>query len=499
MAVFGVEKWFSMDSEKSPDIKTKNKKLRRQRMLEFTIAGSLLIAFGLLFVNWVSDKYLDKEIGILEKELAEFRASDTLEAKRSRPLKGNAAWDYQLIEWVLSPRADWQNKNPKHLPKSELQQDDSFSQQQLILLNKFSVDFKPPIADEAALIDDKYASLYPLVHTALKKQSCEWGYPIERLFDSKLDWMAVESQSMKQFASFMALHSLTKSPDERLQIAVDIIAFGQDYSRHQNPTAVFKSAFVKDLGYRLLEKTLGLPISNKALKAALKRLNSIGLIDGLRVFKCLPLGHKSFLTRLRYQQSGASPNSVTKSWIDSKPYGLRSRSTIFLAWEWSYSKALFAQIHDYQALPFSQRKAKKEALMKSLDGSKSVFGKIVVPLCVLFLDFDYKPNCKHEMLKILIAAKLHNMEKGTWPQSLDALSPYAPKGFAKDGYTDSSQPYKLLQKGERFFVYSVYEDTVDQNAQVDERIGKELWQTGDLALSLATKAASKKPKQKPKK
>lgn len=499
MAASSDEKWFTMNSQDSPDKQTKNKKLRRQRMLEVIIAASLLIAFGMLFLNWVSDKYLDKEISKLEKELAEFYEADKFGTKPDRTLKGNAVWDYQLIEWVLSPRSEWRNKDPEHLPQSELQKGDSFSKQQVHLINKFSMDFKAPNPIGLALVEDKYASLYPTIQTALKRQNCDWNYPIERMFDSELDSLAVKSQSMRQFASFMAIHSLMKSPDKQLEISLDIIGFGQDYSRHGNPTAIFKSAFVKDVGYRLLERALRLPVSKEALKKALKTLNSIGLIDGPRAFKCLEMGHKAFLTRLRDQQSGASPNSITKSWGAAKPYGLRARSTIFLAWEWSYSKAIFKEIHDYQALPFSERRSKKESLMKSLDGTRSVFSKVVVPLCILFLDFDEKVNNKHEMFKILISAKLYKMEKNSWPKSLGDLLVYAPKGFAKDSYTDFKKPYSLLENDNSFSVYSIYEDRVDQQAQVDERIGKDLWQTGDLTLSIVTRSLSKKPKQKPKK
>lgn len=488
-----------MDSQEGSKTQEKNKRLLRQRLLESTIAATLFFAFLFLFAGWYSNKYLDKEIGKLEKDLAEFRKTGALQESSFRPLDGNAVWDYQLIEWVLAPRKEWSEKDPEHLPKSHFRMGEHFSVDQLRLMNSFSIDFKPPSAKEFDLLEDRYAELYPIVGRGLQRKDCEWGYPLERLFDSQLNWMAVDSQSMKQFASFMALHSFRKTPEEQLTIALDIIAFGQDYSRHENPTAAFKSAHVKDVGYRLLRHALEAPLSASVLRKALKRLNSIGMIDGLRMLKCLDLGHKAFLTRLRDQQSGSSPNSITKGWIDEKPYGLRSRSTIFLAWEWSYSKALFEEIFEYKALPFSERRRKKEALMRSLHHSRSVFGKIVVPLCLLFLDFDQKPNCKQEMLTILVAAKLYSVEKKAWPQSVEVLRPYMPKGFASDRYADSKEPYKIQEQGSRFVVYSVYEDMIDQEGRQDKRKKKSLWQSGDLALSLAQKALSEKTKQKPKK
>jgi hypothetical protein len=479
-----------MTTDRFPQIevikKDEAQKKRLKRMLEIIIASSFILLLFFVGGTWVANKYLDKEIGILEKELNTF-----VDAGRQRPAlrgdaqSGNAVWHYTAIEWVLEPRDRWDEKPPEHLPKTFLSRGSQLSRAGLRLISKGSKTIQRPAPKAWEATRKRFMPLRRHIQDGLQRERCDWNYPVNRLFDSKLDWVGVKSMAFQRFAMLMATASADQSPEQQAQIALEIIAFGQDYSRHNNPTAAFKSVLVKSTGYRVLEKALNRTLSTESLKSILKQLKRIGLIDGKRVFQCLELGHRAFLTRLRDQLSSGKKNALTEGWVDFKPYGLRVSSTMFLAWEWSFSQSIFADLKAYRKLPYSQRQARYEQLSRDLDQSWSVFGKVAVPMALRFLDFELPENTQQELLRTLIAAELHRRDHGKFPTKVEQLESYLDGEIPTDPYRDGNSPVSILNKKNTFFCYSYYNNQKDDQASRIKKLrARTKVSDGDLVVSL---------------
>jgi hypothetical protein len=450
--------------ESAQSSKQKAHKNRAQRLIEgfISLAFTALIIF--VFGTWYANKYLDKEISTLEKDLQNFQSKVLKRKSAKESLSGNAASDYLAIEYILDPRESWKDKKPEGMSQVLFVHAEQLTRKEFQSLRSSAFALKK-LDDKTRTALKRFSYITKFSRSALSREKCDWQYPIHRMFDSQLDWAGTGTSAFQTLTYLLVCEALFLPADQQVRTALDIIALGQDCAFHSNPTAATKSAIIKSAGFKLLEKALNDSPSTACLEQSLKSLESIGLIDRDRVFQSIRIAHRAFIARLRDQLSGHSKNTITRDWKDFKPYGLRVRSTIFLAWEWGYSHSIFTSVEEFMARPYLERRINRQAFSKDLASTHSVFGKVAIPQLLNLLDFELEPNTRQELLRCLIAAELYRRKNGKEAGSLEELKEALGGQIPMDPYLDGKAPLRLKVQGDTLSCYSVYLNSKDDSAE----------------------------------
>lgn len=414
----------------------------KRRLLTFA-AGALLVgatATGVAF--FVADAALEARVAQLERDLESVRERCARERAVivDDAVEGNAAEWYGEVLRTYAATYD---------PRAGTPLDVQYAARQI----REHVEKGGAITPAMEAVRRDCAELPGMVRQGLRRRTCDWRHPLE--VGASAPYFDQHAVRIVALLMCWDAHE-ADDPDEALEVALEVVAFGRDLARHPTLFGAAVGETVGFLGYRALGDALARRPTRASLVRVLDALERLGPLDvgvnldGERLWS---------LSEFAWTAGRPLGDPAVHALRKSRP-GANVVSTIGVAYEWSRYEEFFGRQRATLAAPEAVRRPATQQVIDELDASWTLLTRIAsANLAEPMLHADTL-NATHHLVRALAAAHLRRLDRGAFPADIAALGEYLPTP-ALDPFREGGAALSCRVEGDRLVVWSWYANGVD--------------------------------------
>ncbi len=361
--------------------------------------------------------------------------------------QGNAAHDYLAIEWIVDPRSKWPQTVPPGVAPPLLARGFAHTlKTDLLWRATKDIERGRPVPAETAAVVSALAPVSRHLTDGLSRPVCDWeaslgpaGYELPDLLSFRL-------------AALVHLALAAGDPDALARAGLQVVCFGQDVGRIPTLIGRMVGIGVEGLGIKALEAALASGVSPGTLR------------DVVRVLAAL------------------RPPSFEDCLVTE---GLQSEVQITIL-----EPALLAEVNRTAFVGFH---ARGTAIARAPNTDRaSVDPNLAADMAASpFLLAGRSPDMRQAAnhvddselsrgaVRLLAAAHLFRLERGSWPPDLAALAPFAGGPLPADPYQGPGATLSLVVEGPELRVYSWGADGFDDAGAT----GPKRWEAPDYTFT----------------
>ncbi|MDF1660434.1 MAG: hypothetical protein P1V97_01595 [Planctomycetota bacterium] len=428
---------------------TKTEAATKKGLPKFLLFGCLplflLCVLAPIAFNMSAQSAVSQKVADLETALADFRAKQKYDrTPRFAPtIKGNAVDYYNGIEYVTMMRESWKTTPPKNLPElGELKafvgkKGSDYDSASAVLGKLLSPEYrngevkdktnkKYVLSDKDLKVVTAYMAMLKFVDDGLRCDRVEWNSDLEKGASMEIPNLL----SIRFAAALMSHRARISKGSKKIDDSLRIVAFGEDQSRGLTLIQKMIAVSVMNMGYRSLQETMESPLSEADYQRILTFLLSVGAVDQATAMRSEYLAMSCTLA----QVSGRQVNGEKLSEEDLFQLGDTGLPSMFFASDFFLNREwdIYIKMNEEFLLPMSEmnnaeRVKKQEELVKFVEGSWSIFAKIVAPNYSDFAKQFLRAENAPKIVALTAAAHLHRLKTGKFPEGIDALAVYFPE------------------------------------------------------------------------
>ena len=335
---------------------------------------------------------------------------------------GNAAHDYAAIEWIIDPRSKWPQTLPPGVAPPLLPRGAGAKQKiDLLWRSTKEIERGEPIPDETAAVVSALAPVARHLADGVSRPVCDWELTLGPAGYELPDLIALRA------AAVIRLALAGGDPEALARAALEVVCFGQDVGRIPSLIGRMMGIGVEGLGIRALEAALAQGVAPDTLRDVVR------VLAGLR-----PPPFDACLTTDRLE------GEVRMTLLEPALLSELNRAT-------------YVGFHDRSVAiaraPCTDRAGLDPSLAADMASSWAPFAGILPDLRQASNHVD-DSELSRGAVRLLAAAQLFRLERGSWPPDLAALAPFAGGPLPADPYRPSGGTLSLAVAGPELRIYS---------------------------------------------
>jgi len=470
------------------------------------IAGCALLIFAPLLIFLTASlgakAQLQERSTDLRKRVKDFRKAQARVRKVifGPARDGNAADDYNALEWVLGPRPQWNGIAPPKMPKTLPRDwpnnggtDPLMPFARLMAPLRGSPDVPTP-ADLAVF--RAYRPLMQHIKDGLACRQASYDYEFERGAAGSI----MNLLAYRHGANLLSIAALRAEPAEAVELGLQILAFGADVGRHPTLIGKMMAAAIQAIGVRSLNHTMReRRLSEESLLRIFALLPQIELVELGEALEAETLLLESTLATLSghpLDPERADYDGSLRGLMGGASGGLAERlagiifNRAMINREWKGYQHWFARFRkEIGDVPAWQRGAATAKLERELKGTWLIVAKITIPNIMEARAYAEAGVCRLRALRLVAAAQLYRRRKGAFPSDQKALLPLLGGKPSLDPFRKpGTKAMTLRLEGRELRVYSYGQDgkddqgtgrlIEDQSSQQTTDVGLITWAPG---------------------
>ena len=182
----------------------------------------------------------------------------------------------------------------------------------------------------------------------------------------------------------------------------------------------------------------------------------------------------NFFDRVRNGDTSDITPPNTWEGIGLRLYGSALARPLVSMDEEAYSQTM-AKIAEIARLPYYEAKPRMDAVEQDIgDMSRlRIISRRMLPALTRAIDAEARNEANLGLLRVGLSIEQYHNQNGTWPDSLDVLAPSLGGNVPRDPY--SGQPFVYKPSEDRFVLYSIATNGVDDGGKFDYRQGDIVW------------------------
>lgn len=419
----------------------------------------LLLVIGVMSAN--ASARLDARFVEIGKEVQELQAS--ADVRRGTVLGApandeNGAVDYNGLEWVLtsgeggSRRNSWEQARPplpagvdamvKRVNPEDTEIDLILSSALLAEIDSdYGIKDTPQERARRKQAEAQFKRLRPVlryVRDGLQRGKCDW----ETEWAKGMRFETPNLLAMRATANLMAYEASLQPPSEAIQTGLEIVAFGEDNARQGTLIGGMIGIAISQIGFQSLARTLerpGLELRDyQRVIEALSRYEPPKVEDLLR-------GERVTVTVSLLQLGGRSLDQTTPEEASSNLAGFGEAQTHLLGLDVTQARELegYERFHERAGelvrLPVAERRQRLAEFQAEMEEEHYLLATqlfVSVDQCAQQLELSLGAA---RVLRALAAAHQVRLQRGAFPQSVQALAGALGEGF-NDPTSDTGGP-----------------------------------------------------------